>query len=76
MTVVTPKQPRLKLDAHSYRQLRELVLKRDGWRCQRCGGASSLEVHHIRPRSRLGHDVEFNLITLCVTCHKEAHRGR
>jgi 5-methylcytosine-specific restriction endonuclease McrA len=35
-----------------------------------------LEVHHIKPRGRLGHDVMDNLITLCVGCHSKRHGGR
>jgi 5-methylcytosine-specific restriction endonuclease McrA len=34
-----------------------------------------LEVHHIKPRGRLGHDVMDNLITLCVGCHSKRHGG-
>ncbi len=32
-----------------------------------------LEVHHKKPRSRLGGDVMDNLITLCVGCHVKCH---
>jgi 5-methylcytosine-specific restriction endonuclease McrA len=35
----------------------------------------SLEVHHMKPRSRLGGDVMHNLITLCVGCHGKCHGG-
>jgi 5-methylcytosine-specific restriction endonuclease McrA len=73
--MIGPKRPRLRLDPDAYDRLRQLVLKRDGWRCQYCGRASGLEVHHIRSRSRLGDDAESNLIALCVTCHKAAHSG-
>ena len=58
------KRPRLRLDLNSYRLLRNLILKRDGWRCQSCGSRTGLEVHHIMPRSKLGHDADENLITL------------
>ena len=34
-----------------------------------------LEVHHMKPRSRLGGDVTHNLITLCVSCHWKRHDG-
>jgi hypothetical protein len=39
-----PKQPRLRLEPELYEQLRDAVLRRDGWRCQFCGTRSSLEV--------------------------------
>ena len=70
------KSPRLKLDPEAYRQLSREVLARDGWRCQDCGTAQNLQIHHIRSRGRLGDDVEENLITLCAGCHKARHRHR
>ena len=70
------KQPRLRLEAKAYDHLRRQVLERDGWRCQHCGRATNLEVHHIRSRSRLGDDKRENLITLCTDCHKAMHSGK
>jgi 5-methylcytosine-specific restriction endonuclease McrA len=67
------KQPRLKLDPEKYETLKNEVLERDGWRCQDCGSAKMLEVHHVKPRSKLGHDASDNLITLCVDCHGRRH---
>ena len=32
-----------------------------------------LEVHHIKPGSRLVDDVMVNLITLCARCHGKCH---
>jgi 5-methylcytosine-specific restriction endonuclease McrA len=74
MTSRSPKRPRLRLDPLSYRVLREEVLRRDGWHCQRCGSMTDLHVHHIRQRSLLGDDTEENLITLCASCHLQLHR--
>lgn len=67
------KQPRLRLDPESYDALKIQVLDRDGWRCQDCGSAEMLQVHHLNPRSRLGHDASENLITLCADCHRRRH---
>ena len=75
MNRIRPKQPRLRLDPESYKQLYQTVLQRDGWRCQACGTTSSLEVHHKQHRSQSGDDSEWNLITLCAACHKNVHRG-
>jgi 5-methylcytosine-specific restriction endonuclease McrA len=66
-------RPRLRLDPEAYRQLYREVLERDGWRCQWCGRMENLQVHHIQWRSRLGDDVEENLITLCCSCHGLIH---
>jgi 5-methylcytosine-specific restriction endonuclease McrA len=67
------KQPRLRLDPAQYKALKNQVLERDGWRCQDCGSVQMLEVHHVNPRSKLGHDASENLITLCVDCHRRRH---
>lgn len=67
------KRPRVRLHREKYLELHRSILKRDGWRCQNCGSRAGLEVHHITPRSRLGHDTEGNLITLCWKCHREIH---
>jgi 5-methylcytosine-specific restriction endonuclease McrA len=67
------RRPRLQLDLDSFRLLRHSILKRDGWRCQSCGSRAGLEVHHITPRSKMGHDIEENLIALCWECHRQIH---
>jgi 5-methylcytosine-specific restriction endonuclease McrA len=64
-----------RLDPTSYERLRQQVLRRDGWRCQLCGAMSNLEVHHKQFRSHSGRDSEENLITLCFTCHANAHHS-
>jgi ATP-dependent DNA helicase RecQ len=71
---IRPKSPRLRLTPELYEDLRQQVLRRDGWRCQSCGTMSNLEVHHKAFRSRSGHDSEENLITLCAGCHARIHK--
>ena len=75
MNTIFPKRPRVKLDPEAYAQLCRQVLERDSWRCQNCGRASQLQVHHLRFRSALGDDDIENLITLCFSCHEKIHRG-
>lgn len=55
------------------------VLKRDGYRCRRCGapkaGRKSLHVHHVKPwagNEALRLDRE-NAVTLCRMCHSWVH---
>jgi 5-methylcytosine-specific restriction endonuclease McrA len=71
-----PKRPRLHLDSEPYKQQRQEILRRDGWRCQLCGTRSNLEIHHMEFRSHGGDDSEPNLITLCASCHEQVHRHR
>jgi 5-methylcytosine-specific restriction endonuclease McrA len=47
------KSPRVRLNNATYEDLRQLVLRRDGWHCQSCGSMSNLEVHHQQFRSPL-----------------------
>lgn len=58
--------------------LRQLVLKRDNYQCQKCSKTIdniTLHVHHIKSYAQnkiLGNDPD-NCIVLCVDCHKEVH---
>jgi 5-methylcytosine-specific restriction endonuclease McrA len=73
MSSIGPKPARLRLDSNLYEQLRNQVLRRDGWQCQLCGTMLNLEIHHRQFRSHSGDDSEENLITLCVACHAGVH---
>lgn len=74
MNEIRPKAPRLRLDPIAYENLRQQVLRRDGWRCQSCGAMLNLEVHHQQFRSHARDDSDSNLITLCNGCHTLVHR--
>ena len=69
MSGLNQKRPRLRLEPVAYAELGKQVLERDSWRCQNCGTADNLQVHHRNWRSPMGHDCLENLITLCVSCH-------
>jgi ATP-dependent DNA helicase RecQ len=75
MNGIPSKAGRIRLDRISYENLRQQVLRRDGWRCQSCGAMSNLEVHHQQFRGHAGEDSEQNLITLCSECHSAIHCG-
>jgi len=72
---VQPKRPRLRLETELYEQLRNEVLRRDGWRCQVCGSRQNLQIHHKEFRSQGGDDTKENLITLCAGCHEALHQS-
>jgi len=59
---------------YSWEWIRERVLIRDNYTCQKCGRKAcsfvKLEVHHIKPRAEGGTDDDDNLITYCRDCHK------
>ncbi len=73
MNRIQPKPVRLRLESDAYEELRQRVLRRDGWRCQSCGAMSNLEIHHMKFRGQCGDDAEQNLITLCTACHANVH---
>jgi 5-methylcytosine-specific restriction endonuclease McrA len=68
------KRAPIRLDGPEYDELRERVLRREGWRRQFCGSMTNLEVNHLEFRSHSGSDQEGNLITLCHQCHSTTHR--
>jgi 5-methylcytosine-specific restriction endonuclease McrA len=63
----------LGLEQKRWREAREEVLKRDGYRCVRCGSTEELHVHHILERRKGGEHKLGNLITLCRRCHQKEH---
>lgn len=61
--------------------IRQYVLKRDGYACRCCGITSTekkpvkFHAHHIETR-KTGGNAPNNLITLCEDCHKLLHEGK
>jgi 5-methylcytosine-specific restriction endonuclease McrA len=56
-------------------QLRQMVLERDNYECQKCGSELALHCHHIYPLNEspiTSADMD-ECITLCLTCHEEVH---
>lgn len=56
--------------------VRKMCFERDGWICQKCGATEPLHAHHILPRAESAISVQDldNLITICSSCHENAHR--
>ena len=54
---------------------RNTILKRDGYKCRRCGSPEQLSVDHIIPKSRGGTDDQRNLQTLCHSCNSRKGIG-
>lgn len=61
------------LEFEDWRQLRDEVLQRDRFTCQRCRRKFRYKkkfiVHHLIPRQKGGSNELSNLITLCHACH-------
>jgi len=72
-------------DRHIPDDIRREVLRRDGYKCQKCGWSHDewnpsdprhLELHHIKHHAKGGENKEENLTTLCVVCHDKIHRKK
>ena len=46
------------------------ILRRDDWRCYRCGRRNANEVDHVIPAALGGSDEDDNLAAICVRCHR------
>jgi len=71
-------------DRHISDAVKRRVLRRDGYRCQKCGWTHEewnrsdprhLELHHVKPHAKGGESTEENLVTLCTVCHDDIHRN-
>jgi hypothetical protein len=51
------------------RPTRNLIMKRDGYKCLYCGATENLTLDHIIPQSRGGEDTWENLATCCGSCN-------
>lgn len=53
-----------------WEEIRQQVLKRDEFKCRKCGeDKKSLSIHHI-DKNKENNDID-NLITFCGTCHRK-----
>lgn len=70
------------LKSQAWRTIRVLALKRDGYRCVKCGrdvsASGASRVDHIKPRKTHPHLALSlpNLRTLCTTCDNQSHREK
>jgi 5-methylcytosine-specific restriction endonuclease McrA len=65
----------------NWKKQRQLVLKRDNYRCRQCGTTTNLHIHHIVKRKKFGNNellanYHGNLITLCRACHRSYENER
>lgn len=63
-------------DSEVQAELRDMVLKRDGYICLKCGSKEDLIAHHIESLNcnpLMSADVD-NCMTVCESCHDEIHK--
>ena len=55
--------------------IRRRIVNERGNKCEVCGESGKVNMHHIKPLSAGGDNSDGNLILLCKTCHKKAHKN-
>ena len=61
------------LKSEAWQRKRYVVLRRDNWRCQYCGGRAT-QVHHTKYLKRnLGKEPIEWLVSICKNCHDAIH---
>jgi 5-methylcytosine-specific restriction endonuclease McrA len=63
-------------DSQAYKNWRQSVYQRDGYKCVQCGSKDKLNAHHIKSWKdypALRYDID-NGITLCEKCHIKLHQ--
>ncbi len=62
------------LKSNYWQIVRKVVMKRDGWKCVRCGSKKNLCVHHITYNHHFAEHKHLEILeTLCELCHKAEH---
>lgn len=56
------------LASDAWQRKRRAVLRRAGYRCERCGWAGPLDIHHLT-YARFGNEELSDLKALCRECH-------
>ena len=65
-----------KMNRRRWAGVRMAALDRDRWRCQKCGRAGLLEVHHVTPLEHGGKPYSLqNTTTLCRSDQIRVHGG-
>lgn len=60
------------LKTQKWKRTRQEVLKRDEYKCVKCGSQENLEIDHIDYKY-VGIEYNHHLRTLCRTCHRIRH---
>ena len=58
-----------------WRELRHILLKSKGWKCEHCSSSFDLVGHHMIYRDPLTDCTLDDLMCLCMLCHDCLHRG-
>lgn len=60
------------LQSEKWKTLRAKILKRDNYICKSCLVNEAVQVHHLT-YARLYDECAFDLVSVCIECHKKIH---
>lgn len=60
------------INSEMWQQAREYALKRDGYKCVKCGSAKNVQVHHLVYKN-IPYEKPGDIVTICKECHKKIH---
>ncbi len=63
------------LRSPQWHHIRAKVLARDKGICCGCGVNRAVQVHHLHYR-RVGREMLFDLVSICLVCHEQIHENR
>jgi hypothetical protein len=63
------------LASEKWRVLRRKVMARCKGMCEGCGEKPAVQVHHLT-YERLGDEMLFDLVGICIPCHERIHQAR
>lgn len=63
------------LQSPEWKTRRDLVLRRANGVCEGCGRRDARHVHHLH-YDRVGNEMLFDLVAVCVDCHDQIHAGK
>lgn len=70
----TPEAYKEELKDKRWCKVRDMVMKRDGYRCVLCGSSNDIQVHHTIYKGIHAWEYPLNtLYTLCKQCHESVH---
>jgi len=61
-------------DRYISKEIKEIVTKRDGDRCTKCGSQINVEFDRVVPASKGGASTEHNLQLMCASCSRKKRR--
>ncbi len=60
------------LKSHEWQKLRLELMNDAEWICEDCGG-KAIELHHLSYENLGFEELGFDVIPLCLACHKDRH---